>query len=151
MPLRTPFTARFELTCPVIQAPLAGGGDTPELVAAVCEAGALGFIGAAYLSPAQIIEAGKAVSARTRRRFGINLFAPLPAPAMPPHPEPARARVAAFFAELGLAPPSLPSSAGPSFDEQLAAALRTDASVFSFTFGTLPANIIQAVKSRGRS
>jgi nitronate monooxygenase len=42
---------------PIIQAPLAGGGDTPELVAAVCEAGALGFIGAAYLTPAEIAEA----------------------------------------------------------------------------------------------
>jgi nitronate monooxygenase len=149
MPLRTPLTARFELTCPVIQAPLAGGGDTPELVAAVCEAGALGFIGAAYLSPAQIIEAGKAVRARTGRRFGINLFAPQPMPAMPPSAEPALARVAPFFAEMGLPPPSLPSPAGASFDEQLAAALQTDASLFSFTFGVLPANVIQAVKSRG--
>jgi nitronate monooxygenase len=50
---------------------------------------------------------------------------------------------------MGLPPPSLPSSAGASFDEQLAAALQTDASVFSFTFGVLPANVIQAVKSRG--
>jgi len=149
MPLRTALTARFELTCPVIQAPLAGGGDTPELVAAVCEAGALGFIGAAYLSPAQIIEAGKAVRAQTGRRFGINLFAPQPVPAMPPRPEPALARVAPFFAELGLPPPSLPSLVGASFDDQLTAALQTDASVFSFTFGVLPANAIQALKSRG--
>jgi nitronate monooxygenase len=149
MPLRTPLTARFELTCPVIQAPLAGGGNTPELVAAVCEAGALGFIGAAYLSPAQIIEACKAVGARTGRRFGINLFAPQPAPAMPPRPEQALARVAPFFVELGLPPPSMPSTAGASFDEQLAAALDTGASVFSFTFGALPANVIQAIKSRG--
>src|SRR5580765_5728136 len=102
MPLRTPLTARFELTCPVIQAPLAGGGDTPELVAAVCEAGALGFIGAAYLSPVQITETSKAVRARTGRHFGINLFAPLAAPAMPPRTEQALARVAPFFAELGL-------------------------------------------------
>ena len=149
MPLRTPLTARFELTCPVIQAPLAGGGDTPELVAAVCEAGALGFIGAAYLSPAQIIEAGKAVRARTGRRFGINLFAPQPVPTMPLRAEQALARVAPFFAEMGLPPPSLPSSAGASFDEQLAAALQTDASVFSFTFGVLPANVMHAIKSRG--
>src|SRR5258707_706281 len=148
MPLRTPLTARFELTCPVIQAPLAGGGDTPELVASVCEAGALGFIGAAYLSPLQIIEAGKAVRARTGRRFGINLFAPQPMPPMPPS-ELALTRVAPYFAELGLPPPSLSSSAGASFDEQLAAALQTDASVFSFTFGVLPASVIQAVKSRG--
>jgi len=37
----------------IIQAPMAGGGDTPRLVAAVCEAGALGTIGAGYLSPEQ--------------------------------------------------------------------------------------------------
>jgi nitronate monooxygenase len=55
-------------------------------VAAVCEASALGFIGAAYLSPAQIVEAGKAVKVRTGRRFGINLFAPQPLPSMPPPP-----------------------------------------------------------------
>jgi nitronate monooxygenase len=39
------------MTCPIIQAPLAGGGDTPALVAAVCNAGGLAFIGAAYLTP----------------------------------------------------------------------------------------------------
>jgi len=51
-------------------------------VAAVCEAGALGCIGAAYLTPAQIVEAAQAVRARTARPFGIDLFAPLPAPAL---------------------------------------------------------------------
>ena len=40
----------------IIQAPMAGGGDTPALVSAVCNAEGLGFIGAAYLSPAQIGE-----------------------------------------------------------------------------------------------
>src|SRR6202008_3762432 len=97
-------TKTFSFHPPVIQAPLAGGGDTPALVAAVCEAGALGFIGAAYLTPAQIVEAARAVRARTARPFGINLFAPLPAPALVPEPGPALARVAPFYAELGLPP-----------------------------------------------
>ncbi len=47
----TILTGRLGLRHPVIQAPLAGGGDTPALVAAVAEAGALGFIGASYLTP----------------------------------------------------------------------------------------------------
>src|SRR5712691_10464530 len=81
MPMQTVLTQRLGLTQPIIQAPLAGGGDTPDLVAAVCEVGALGFIGAAYLTPPQISEATRAVRARTARPFGINLFAPLPAPA----------------------------------------------------------------------
>ena len=58
---------------------MAGAGDTPELVSAVCNAGGLGFIGAAYLSPAEIIARALALKQLTSKRFGMNLFAPLPA------------------------------------------------------------------------
>ena len=81
MPLATVLTERLGLAHPIVQAPLAGGGDTPALVAAVAEAGGLGFIGAAYLTPAQIAESANAVRACTTRPFGISLFVPLPAPA----------------------------------------------------------------------
>ena len=148
MPLATVLTERLALTHPIVQAPLAGGGDTPTLVAAVSEAGGLGFIGAAYLTAAQIAESAKEVRARTGRPFGINLFAPLPAPA-PVDTAPALARVAPYYAELGLerpAPPALPSD---TFDVQLAAALDSGAAVFSFTFGVLPAAALAAIKARG--
>ncbi|MGH7404467.1 MAG: NAD(P)H-dependent flavin oxidoreductase [Candidatus Methylomirabilales bacterium] len=149
MPIQTVLTRRLGLTHPMIQAPLAGGGDTPDLVAAVCEAGALGFIGAAYLTPPQIIQTSRAVRARTARPFGINLFAPLPAPDVTRDPGPALKRVAPFYAELGLPPPALPASGVYSFDEQLSVALESGASVFSFTFGLLPASAIEAIKARG--
>jgi nitronate monooxygenase len=149
MPVETVLMRRFNLSHPVIQAPMAGGGDTPELVAAVCESGALGFIGGAYLTPEQIMETGRAVRARTSRPFGINLFAPQP-PAEPPSDlEPALRRVAPFFAELGLPVPTMPARTGIAFDEQLSTALQTDASVFSFTFGMLPQKSIEAIRSRG--
>jgi nitronate monooxygenase len=140
---------RFRLDHPILQAPLAGGGDTPELVAAVCNAGGLGFIGAAYLTPAQITEAGRAVRALTARAFGINLFAPPPTTGSDKNPELVLQRLAPFFTELGLPAPSLALSAGFSFPEQLAAALQTDAAVFSFTFGILPSDAIEAIKKRG--
>src|SRR5262245_59050461 len=149
MLLRTAVTQRLRFDYPIIQAPLAGGGDTPALVAAVCEAGALGCIGAAYLTPGQIVEAARAVRTRTARPFGINLFAPLPAPVPVPDPGPALARVAPFYAELGLPPPTLPASGGYTFDEQLVMALDSGAAVFSFTFGMLPASAIEAIKGRG--
>lgn len=149
MPIQTVLTQRLGVIHPIMQAPLAGGGDTPDLVAAVCEAGALGFIGAAYLTPAQIIEASRAVRTRTARPFGINLFAPLPAPDVPLDPRPALERVAPFYTELGLPAPALPASGGYSFDEQLSAALESSSSVFSFTFGILPASAIEAIKARG--
>src|SRR5262245_18932922 len=102
MPRQTGLTQRLSMTQPIIQAPLAGGGDTPALVAAVCEAGAIGFIGAAYLTPPQIVEAAQAVRARTARPFGINLFAPLPAPEVAQDPAAAMQHLAPFYAELGL-------------------------------------------------
>jgi nitronate monooxygenase len=148
MSFQTALTQRLRLEHPIIQAPLAGGGDTPELVAAVCNAGALGFVGAAYSTPAQIVELGKAVRQRTARPFGINLFAPLPVPDQVRDPHLAVQRVAPFFAELGLAAPSVPASPASTFSEQLAAALETDASIFSFTFGTLPVEAVNAIKQR---
>jgi len=132
---------------PVIQAPMAGGGDTPELVAAVGNAGGFGFIGAAYLTPAQIADSARRVRELTPRRFGVNLFAPLPA-----RPEQdldaAIARLAPYHAELGLPPPTRPQLPADQFDAQLAAALDSGAAAISFTFGLLPAAAVAAIKAR---
>jgi nitronate monooxygenase len=149
MPPQTTLTRSLQLAHPIIQAPLAGGGDTPDLVAAVCEAGALGFIGAAYLAPGQIMERCRDVRARTARAFGINLFAPSSASVPPADLSSALERVTPFYAELGLARPIPPKSAGYSFAEQFAAVLEAGAAVFSFTFGLLSRQEIQALKDRG--
>jgi nitronate monooxygenase len=149
MAFTTSLTERLGLRHPIIQAPLAGGGDTPELVAAVSEAGAFGFIGAAYLTPPQILEAARAVRARTARPFGVSLFAPLRAPETPKDPRAALARLAPYYRELGLASPEMPTPTADSFPEQFAAALESAASVFSFTFGVLPEDAIAAIKKRG--
>ena len=140
---------RLDIEYPIIQAPMAGGLDTPTLAAAVSGAGALGFLGAAYLSPDQILAAGQAVRARTSRPFGINLFAPLPTPEPPGDLSLALKRVAPFFTELGLEPPTPPKPSGYSFDEQLHAVLESGGSVFSFIFGSLPAATIAAIKAKG--
>ena len=149
MAIQTALTRALGLTHPIIQAPLAGGGDTPALVAAVGEAGALGFIGASYLTPAQITEAAHAVRGLTKRPFGINLFAPAPAPALPADTSAALARVAPYFAELGLPAPTAPAAVTDTFPALFEAALASGAAAFSFTFGVLPAAAINAIKVRG--
>jgi len=152
MALTTDLTRRLGLRHPIIQAPLAGGGDTPELVAAVLNAGALGFIGAAYLTPVQIASTAAAVVAKTSRPFGINLFAPQPARESPSLPKAMIARLGPYFAELGLPLPtgaSSPTASHPAdASAQLAAALETVASYFSFTFGLLPMDAVAQVKAR---
>ena len=50
--IRTWLTERLGIRYPIIQAPMAGGPTTPQLVAAVGNAGALGSFGFAYTEPA---------------------------------------------------------------------------------------------------
>jgi nitronate monooxygenase len=149
MPVENSLMQRLQIKHPIIQAPMAGGADTPELVAAVCNAGALGFIGAGYSTPAQIAEIAKSIRAQTKRLYGINLFAPTPAPQPPRNVGGVLRQVAPFFAELGLPAPTAPAMPSITFSEQFAAVLETDASYFSFTFGIPPADAIQALKRRG--
>ncbi len=151
MEFRTDLTRRLGLLHPIIQAPLAGGGDTPELVAAVSNAGGLGFIGAAYLTPEHIASIAAAARAKTPRPFGINLFAPQTQPAQPgiSFPKTMIARLGPYFAELGLPLPTAAPSPTPRFAEQLRAASESGASCFSFTFGLLPADAVARIKAKG--
>ena len=152
MPFTNALLQRLQLSHPIIQAPLAGGGDTPALVAAVCNAGGIGFIGGAYLTPEQITQAAREVRAKTSRPFGINLFAPgaTLARAVPAaDADRALAHVAPFFAELALPAPTPPAAAPSPFAAQFAAALDCGAAAFSFTFGALPPEAVEAIKSRG--
>ena len=64
---------RLNIVHPIIQAPMAGA-TTPELVAAVSNAGALGWLGGAMMSPEALRNAIHEVRRLTRRPFGVNLF-----------------------------------------------------------------------------
>lgn len=148
MAISTELMRRLGSSNPIIQAPLAGGGDTPDLVSAVSNAGGLGFIGAAYLTPEQIQSSAAAVRARTSRPFGINLFAPLPVSGSPRIPKSMIARLGPYFAELGIPAPTSAPSSTTRFDEQLSASLETGASCFSFTFGLLSSDVVAKIKAR---
>ena len=141
--------AKLHLQIPVIQAPMAGGGDTPALVAAVSEAGGAGCIGAAYLSSAQIYDAAGEVRRKTSRAFGINLFAPVPEEAGGSDAEAAVQRVAPFYEQLGLPVPRMPTREGSRFDAQLAACLELRPAFLSFTFGMPSADAMRAIRDRG--
>src|SRR4051812_9861012 len=127
-----------------------GGANAtpPALVAAVSDAGGLGFVGAAYMPPEQIARETKIIRDRTSRPFGINLFVPVES-SPPDAIDRAIARLAGYHSELGLPAPATPSLPTYSFDEQLDAALASGARVFSFAFGLLPTDAIHAIQRRG--
>lgn len=64
----------IDLDRPLIGAPMAGGPSTPALVAAVSNAGGLGFLAGGYKSPEQLAEHITVTRSLTDRPFGVNLF-----------------------------------------------------------------------------
>ena len=74
--LKNEITNLLKIEYPIIQAPMAGGITTSALVAAVSNNGALGMIGAGYLSPVQLREQIREVKQLTTKNFGVNLFVP---------------------------------------------------------------------------
>ena len=149
MPVTTPLMRALGLTSPVIQAPMAGGGDTPDLAAAVSEAGGLGSTGATYLTPEAFKAAAAKIRGRTNRPFAVNLFAPQPVPPRPEDAAKALATVADHGARISAPEPVLPETMTDPFERNFPIALESGAKVFSFTFGLLPADAVAAAKARG--
>ena len=141
---------RLGIQYPIILAPMAGGHGTPELVAAVCEAGALGSFGAGYLQPEAIRAAIREIRARTNRPFAVNLFIPEAGARLPSDAEvrAASAVLEPIRRELSLSgtpkigPP-------PDFASQLAIVKEERVPVFSFTFGALDAADVQQLHELG--
>lgn len=69
-------TELLKIEYPIIQAPMAGGTTTSDFVAEVSNCGALGTIGAGYMTPSQIREQIREIKKLTNKSFGINLFVP---------------------------------------------------------------------------
>lgn len=120
---------------PIIQAPMAGGWTTPSLVASVSNAGGLGMLPAALLTTEQLRSAIEAVSALTRRPFGINfLLAP---------PEPAGTGGELIYeildtirGDLGLGPAPREVDLGPpQLQDQLSLAIGSNIPIVSFAMG----------------
>lgn len=70
-PLHTVLVERLGCRYPIIQTAM-GWIATPPLVAASCEAGAFGFLGAAVMTPQEVTGAIAEVKRRTAKPFGVN-------------------------------------------------------------------------------
>jgi nitronate monooxygenase len=122
---------------PLIQAPMAGGATSAELVAAVSSAGALGSLAAPLLDPQTIIAQSARIRALTTRPFAINLFVqqiPQPEPAVIDHAIRLLEPVWQPFGWDGL---PIPQKWCEDFDAQLEALIEIRPAAASFTFGIL--------------
>ena len=137
-----------DLRLPVVQAPLAGGPGTPELAAAVAEAGGLGFLAAGYRTADGLGEQIRATRARTTGPFGVNVFVPRPVPD-PAGAERYRAELAAEAERYGVALPEPDPADTDDWDAKLRLLIEDPVPVVSFTFGPPPARVVSALRAAG--
>jgi len=145
----TPLTELLGIRLPIVQAPMAGGATTPELVAAVSEAGALGSFAAPLLSPAALAAGVAAIRERTAAPFAVNLFVLRPVAADPADIARANALLDPIRVELGLPPGQAPDKLAEDFSAQFEALLQARPPVASFTFGILERAEMDALKRAG--
>ena len=130
-----PLLAALGVEHPIICAPMGGGPSTPELVAAVCNAGGLGTLAGAYLEPPQIRAAIRSTRELTSRPFAVNLFAggwrkgPVGGATQMLN------LMRPIHDALGIGPPEVPEVGEDPFPAQLEAVLEERPRAFSFTFG----------------
>ncbi|MGR3716797.1 MAG: NAD(P)H-dependent flavin oxidoreductase [Thermohalobaculum sp.] len=134
---------------PIIQAPMVGS-DTPALAAAVANAGGLGSIGCAMMSPEQFSAVYAETRAATNRALNMNFFAH----AAPGDDEQkaarARALLAPFFMEFNLGEvPEVVETIFPFGEAVLKAVLEARPRVVSFHLGLPDARFVTALKEVG--
>jgi nitronate monooxygenase len=133
---------------PIVQAPMAGGPSTPELVAAVAAAGGFGYVAAGYLTP----EALRGVLDRTRglssAPIGVNLF-------VPGRSDADEGAIAAYAAALQPEADRLGVALGaPHWDDDAYAAkldllARAGVHTVSFTFGCPAPDVVARLRAEG--
>ncbi len=135
------------VSVPVVQAPLAGGPSTPELTAAVLEAGAFGFLAAGYKTPAAVADDIATLRGLTDKPYGVNLFVP--------DDEVDAANVGPYLDQLGEEAQRLgvvlgvPRHDDDYFDAKLDLVLAERVPVVSFTFGCPDGAVIQRLHDAG--
>jgi nitronate monooxygenase len=130
----------FEI--PIVQAPMAGGPSTPELAAAVCEAGGLGFVAAGYRTPEQMAADIARTRELTRRPFGVNVFAGAPSEAPGVDAYAQRLRAAGLE-------PGAPRSDDDAVGEKVERLLADPVAVVSFTFAAPAAELVERLRRAG--
>ena len=148
MTLTTPLCRHLGIRHPIIQAPMAGGWTTPELVAAVTKAGGMGSIAAGRMTVSGLVAAITRVQSETSGTFSVNFLVAPPEP--PPHDvEMVQAVLDEVRSELGLPPGPRELRLGPSpVEEQLELALDAGVRVISFAMGC-PEPMIRKVGDAG--
>ncbi|WP_028403441.1 NAD(P)H-dependent flavin oxidoreductase [Ectobacillus panaciterrae] len=147
--LTTELCRIFNIRYPIFLAGMAGVPGMVKLAAAVSNAGGLGTLGAAYMTPEDLRKAIREIRQLTQEPFGVNLFSTRVSDNNMRIKE-VQHELNKMRDELGLAQASGESASSPNyFEEQFAVLLEENVPVISTAFGLLPETLMQQAKSAG--
>ncbi|KRT14612.1 2-nitropropane dioxygenase [Pedobacter ginsenosidimutans] len=150
---RTKITELLKIEYPILLGPMGGGFSTPELLAAVSNAGGLGSIGAYTLSPEEIIETDKIVRTKTAKPYNINLLVKDVDERLLNYPsekiEGIKRLFKPFFDELSIPLPDLDANIPSKFLKQVETLFELKPAVFSFIFGIPSKEILNEARKLG--
>jgi nitronate monooxygenase len=129
---------------PIVQAPMAGGGSTPALAAAVSNAGGLGFLAAGYLTADTVRDQIARTRELTDQPFGLNVFVPERSAVDPDAVTVYADRLAAQGFPVGE-----PTGGDDDWDAKLTLLSTAHVPVVSFTFGCPSQDVVAEVKRHG--
>jgi nitronate monooxygenase len=134
---------------PILQAPMAGS-TFHEMAIAVAEAGGLGSLPCASLSPAQLRSEWAAIRAKTKRPINLNFFCHEAPRADAEREAQWRRRLEPLYRELGAEEVSAPGGERTPFDAATCAIVEElGPEVVSFHFGLPARELVARVKATG--
>ncbi|MGM0827504.1 MAG: NAD(P)H-dependent flavin oxidoreductase [Bacillota bacterium] len=134
---------------PIIQAGMAGGITTTNLVSSVSNSGGLGNLGAGYMSSDDMKLAIKEIKGQTNQPFGVNLFIPETSIVNDEQITHAKRLLEPFKKELHLTDNSSFSELQNNFENQLEVIYNEKIPVCSFTFGAPSKELVKELKKEG--
>ncbi len=139
----------FDIELPILQAPMAGS-TLADMAIAVSAAGGLGSLPCALLAPDPLRAHLQAIRAATSRPINVNFFCHRSPSPSPEREERWRARLAPYYAELGVDPSRATSSGRAAFDEATCALVEEfRPEVVSFHFGLPDDALVARVRATG--
>ena len=150
---KTNITSLLGIEYPIILGPMGGGFSTPELVAAVSNAGGLGSLGAYTLSPESILEAAQSIEAKTGKPYNINLWVSdvddrLNSLSLE-EIDKVRSIFQPYFDTLNIRMPELDTNIVSRFEKQAEVVFKIKPAVFSFIFGIPSPEILREARRLG--
>lgn len=147
---QTKITELFGIKYPILLGPMGGGFSTPELLAAVSNAGGLGSFGAYTLTPQEIREADKAIRRLTDKPYNFNLWVSDVDERLTDYSvkkvEQVKQQFKPYFDELSIPMPDLSTDIPSKFESQVEVIFEIKPTVFSFIFGAPSSEILRECK-----